>query len=78
MNYHSDNWINEKVHDHYMEAREYFPDNSIVGIFLQGSQNYGLDYEGSDRHNNGTETFTNYYTTKSGDKIVAFGYYGYD
>ena len=44
MNYHSDNWINEKVHDHYMEAREYFPNDSIVGIFLQGSQNYGLDY----------------------------------
>lgn len=48
MNYHSDNWINEKVHDHYREAKEYFPDDSIVGIFLQGSQNYGLDYEGSD------------------------------
>ena len=48
MNYHSDNWIIQKVHDHYMEAREYFPDDSIVGIFLQGSQNYGLDYEGSD------------------------------
>ena len=27
---------------------------------------------------NGTGTFTNYYTTKSGDKIVAFGYYGYE
>lgn len=48
MNYHSDNWINEKVHEHYREAKEYFPDDSIVGIFLQGSQNYGLDYEGSD------------------------------
>lgn len=48
MNYHSDNWINEKVHDHYIEAKEYFHDDSIVGIFLQGSQNYGLDYEGSD------------------------------
>lgn len=48
MNYHSDNWINEKVHDHYMEAKEYFHDDSIVGIFLQGSQNYGLDYERSD------------------------------
>lgn len=48
MNYHSDNWINEKVHDHHMEAKEYFHDDSIVGIFLQGSQNYGLDYEGSD------------------------------
>lgn len=30
------------------------------------------------RHNSGTETFSEYYTTKSGDKIVAFGYYGYD
>lgn len=30
------------------------------------------------RHNSGTETFTEHYTTKSGDKIVAFGYYGYD
>lgn len=48
MNYHSDNWINEKVHDHYMEAKEYFNDDHIVGIFLQGSQNYGSDYEGSD------------------------------
>lgn len=48
MNYHSDSWINEKVHDHYMEAKEYFSEDSIVGIFLQGSQNYGLDYEGSD------------------------------
>lgn len=30
------------------------------------------------RHNSGTKTFSEYYTTKSGDKIVAFGYYGYD
>ena len=30
------------------------------------------------RINSGTETFTEHYTTKSGDKIVAFGYYGYD
>ena len=30
------------------------------------------------RHNSGTETFSEYYTTNSGDKIVAFGYYGYD
>ena len=30
------------------------------------------------RHNIDTETFSEYYTTKSGDKIVAFGYYGYD
>ena len=30
------------------------------------------------RHNSGTKTFSEYYTTNSGDKIVAFGYYGYD
>ena len=36
------------VADHLWEARKYFNSNRIVGIFLQGSQNYGLDYEGSD------------------------------
>ena len=36
------------VADHLWEAREYFNSNRIVGIFLQGSQNYSLDYEGSD------------------------------
>lgn len=34
--------------EHYNEALEYFPKERIVGIFLQGSQNYGLDYEFSD------------------------------
>lgn len=34
--------------------------------------------EWRDRHNCGTEIFSEYYTTNSGDKIVAFGYYGYD
>ena len=34
--------------------------------------------EWSDRHNNGTQTFSQYYTTASGDSIVAFGYYGYE
>ena len=36
------------VADHLWEARGHFNSNRIVGIFLQGSQNYGLDYEGSD------------------------------
>ena len=40
--------------------------------------NYVTRDEWLDRHNNGTETFSEYYTTSSGDKIVAFGYYGYD
>lgn len=40
--------IMKRLREHYNEALEYFPANRIVGIFLQGSQNYGLDYEGSD------------------------------
>lgn len=48
MNYHSDKWIMERLQEHYNEALEHFPAEHIVGIFIQGSQNYGLDYEGSD------------------------------
>lgn len=48
MNFHSDEWIMERVREHYNEALEYFPEDRIVGIFYQGSGNYGLDYEGSD------------------------------
>ena len=40
--------IMKRVQDHYDEALQYFPEEQIVGVFLQGSQNYGLDYEGSD------------------------------
>ena len=40
--------IMKRVQDHYNEALQYFPEEQIVGVFLQGSQNYGLDYEGSD------------------------------
>lgn len=40
--------IMERLKEHYNEALQYFPEEQIVGIFLQGSQNYGLDYEGSD------------------------------
>ena len=36
------------VNEHYQEALEYFKEFQIVGVFLQGSQNYGLDYEKSD------------------------------
>ena len=48
MNYHSDKYIINCVKEHYNEALEHFQEDRIVGIFLQGSQNYGLDYEGSD------------------------------
>ncbi len=40
--------IMRRIRDHYEEALQYFSEDQIVGIFLQGSQNYDLDYEGSD------------------------------
>ena len=40
--------IMKRVQEHYAEALQYFPKEQIVGVFLQGSQNYELDYEGSD------------------------------
>jgi hypothetical protein len=48
MNFHSDEWIMERLHEHYQEALTIFPKDKILGIFIQGSQNYGLDYSGSD------------------------------
>ena len=48
MNYHDDKWIMERVREHCAEAETLIPKEHIVGVFLQGSQNYGLDYEGSD------------------------------
>lgn len=47
-NFHSDEWINERVREHYEEALTMFPKSRIVGVFYQGSANYGLDYEKSD------------------------------
>lgn len=38
----------ERMREHYEEALEYFDKDCIVGLFLQGSQNYGLDMPGSD------------------------------
>lgn len=48
MNYHTEKWIMDKMHEHFKEAMEYFPYHQIVGIFYQGSGNYGLDTENSD------------------------------
>ena len=48
MNYHSDEWIMNGVRKHYEEALKLFPADRIIGVFAQGSMNYGLDYEGSD------------------------------
>ena len=48
MNFHSDEWIMDRVREHYNEALEHFPEDRIVCLVLQGSQNYGLDTMNSD------------------------------
>lgn len=48
MNFHSDEWIRDRVKEHFEEAKTLVDPEHIVGIFYQGSGNYGLDYEGSD------------------------------
>ena len=40
--------IMERVREHYEEAKSIFDESCIVGIFLYGSQNYGLDSPESD------------------------------
>lgn len=48
MNFHSDEWIMDRLRDHYIEACTIVPEDRIVGIWYQGSGNYGMDYEDSD------------------------------
>lgn len=48
MNFHSDNWICSKLTQHYNYAKCNIKDREVLGIFLHGSQNYGLDFETSD------------------------------
>lgn len=38
----------ERLVEHFEEARTLFPEDRIVGLFLQGSQNYGLELSTSD------------------------------
>lgn len=48
MNFHTEEWIRRQIERHYNEALKLYPEEQIVGIFLQGSQNYGMDYHTSD------------------------------
>ena len=47
-NYHTDRWFEMKLLTHYLDALETIPTNNIVVVAMQGSGNYGLDYENSD------------------------------
>lgn len=40
--------IMNRMREHYQHGVDLYGESRIVGLFLQGSQNYGLDYEGSD------------------------------
>lgn len=40
--------IMKRMQEHYDRGVELYGESRIIGLFLQGSQNYGLDYEGSD------------------------------
>lgn len=48
MNFHTDEWIMDRMREHYNDALAQYPEHRIVGVFYQGSGNYGLDYEDSD------------------------------
>lgn len=48
MNEQTDFWINEQIKRHHEEALKLYKPNQIVGVFCQGSQNYGLGLKNSD------------------------------
>ena len=48
MNFHSDEWVMQQVKRHRDYGLKLYNWNNIVGIFVQGSTNYGLDTESSD------------------------------
>lgn len=43
-----DGLIMKRVYDHLEESFQRFDQTQVVGVFLQGSQNYGLEVPGSD------------------------------
>ena len=48
MNFHTNEWIMKNLQNHYDYVKEHITQNEIIGVFLHGSQNYGLDFETSD------------------------------
>ena len=43
-----DGLIMKRVYNHLEESFQRFDQTQVVGVFLQGSQNYGLEVPGSD------------------------------
>lgn len=48
MNYHSDEWIYDRLAEHYKDVMRYYPKEQIIGVFYYGAGNYNLDTENSD------------------------------
>ena len=48
MNYHSNEWVMEQINKHNNFAHTLYDHSLIVGVFCQGSTNYGLDMPNSD------------------------------
>ena len=48
MNFHSDEWVMEQINRHYNNALSLYAKDQIIGVFCQGSTNYGLDGPDSD------------------------------
>ena len=48
MNYHSDEWIQEKVNSHYDYVAGLFQEKRVIVAFYRGSADYRLDAEDSD------------------------------
>lgn len=47
-NFHSDKWVFEQLARHVDFAHTLYNKDQVVGVFCQGSTNYGLDIENSD------------------------------
>lgn len=47
-NYHSDEWVMNRLQEHYDDVLSQYPEDRIVGIFCYGSTNYNIDIESSD------------------------------
>lgn len=60
------------------DQKDYTTEYVLMNKKKKSYDEYLTYKEWYDRHNCGTETFSECYTTDSGDKIIAFGYYGYD
>ena len=73
-----DKWINgELVWDRW--NNELIPITPKIKISMENDEREYLTYDQfNDWEYVDYETYTNNYTTPNGDKVVAFGYYGYN